>query len=144
MFRDAFTLLAEVIETDAKSVRPFLGDTDPSVAKIYLVPNNSETTRLLLSNGHQDAGATGLKMPPGNTLIGATSNHLVIGTKDPTLCVGSGIRFQMIYGTLMRARAAPDTQTNLRNDRPGPNAHDAYGQTNTWHWFERPCSDTPW
>ncbi len=127
MYRDAFTLVAEVIETDAKSVRPFLSYVDPSMAKIRLLPINSETTRLLLAIGHQDTDAAGLKMPPGNALIGATSDHLVIGAKDPSLRVGSEMRFQMNYSALMRAMAAPDTQTYLHNDRPRPIAHDANG-----------------
>ncbi len=127
MFRDAFTLVAEVMETDAKSVRPLVGYRDPSVAKIQLVPKNSETTRIILGIGHQDIDAAGLSMSAGNTLIGVTSDHLVIGTKDAALCVGSEMQFNMNYGALMRAMAAPDIQINLRNDRPLPIAHDAYG-----------------
>ncbi len=128
MFPDAFTLVAEVIETDAKPVRSVVSCSDLSSASVRLVSNNPETTRLILAIGHQDTDTAGLKMLPGNTLIGATSDHLVIRTKDPTLCVGSGLRFQMNYSALMRAMAAPDIQINLRNDRPVPNAHDADGQ----------------
>lgn len=127
MYRDAFTLVAEVIETDAKSVGPLAGHTDPSVAKIHVVPDTSGTMRLILAIGNQDTDATGLTMSPGVTLIGATSDHLVIGTKDPTLCVGSEIRFQMNYGALMRAMAAPDIQTSLSDDRSGPIARDVQG-----------------
>ncbi len=127
MYRDAFTLVAEVIETDAKSVGPLAGHTDPSVAKIHVVPDTSGTMRLILAIGNQDTDATGLTMSPGVTLIGATSDHLVIGTKDPTLCVGSEIRFQMNYGALMRAMAAPDIQTSLSDDCSGPIARDVQG-----------------
>ncbi len=127
LYRDAFTLVAEVIETDAKSVRPLVSCADHTLARIQLVPDTSETTRIILAIGHQDTDAAGLSMPPGSTLIGATSDHLVIGTKDATLCVGSEMRFQLNYGALMRVMAAPDIQINLRNDRPLPIAHDAYG-----------------
>ncbi|MEM7744818.1 MAG: alanine/ornithine racemase family PLP-dependent enzyme [Pseudomonadota bacterium] len=125
MFRDAFTLVAEVIEKDAKSVRPFVSYADPTLAGVRLVPDTSETTRIVLAIGSQDTDAAGLSMPAGTALVGATSDHLVVGTKDATLCVGSEMRFQMNYGALMRAMAAPDVQTNLRNDRPAPTAHDA-------------------
>ncbi|GFE67309.1 hypothetical protein KIN_43830 [Litoreibacter roseus] len=124
MYRDAFTLVAEVIETDAKSVRPLVGSADHILARIRLVPDASETTRIILAIGNQDTDVAGLSMPPGNTHIGATSDHLVVGTKDPALGVGSEMRFQMNYSALMRAMAAPDIQTNLRNDRPAPNARD--------------------
>ena len=127
MFRDAFTLVAEVIETDAKSMHPLVSCADHTSARIQLVPDTSKTTRIILAIGHQDTDAAGLSMPLGITLIGATSDHLVVGTKDAALCVGSEMPFNMNYGALMRAMAAPDIQINLRNDRPPPIAHDAYG-----------------
>ncbi len=127
MYRDAFTLVAEVIETDAKSVDPLVGNFDHTLARIRLVPDISEITRIILAIGHQDTDAAGLLMPAGTTLIGATSDHLVIGTCDATLCVGSEMRFQMRYGALMRAMAASDIQINLRNDRPTTNAHNVHG-----------------
>ncbi|WP_341365910.1 alanine racemase [Yoonia sp. BS5-3] len=127
MYRDAFTLVAEVIETDAKSVHPSISNADHTLARIRLVSANLETTRIILAIGHQDTDAAGLLMPTGNTLIGATSDHLVIGTKDAALCVGSEMRFQMSYGALMRAMAAPDIQINLRNDRTATNVHKVNG-----------------
>ena len=124
MFQDAFTLVAEVIETDTKSERPHVSCTDQTLAKIRLVPDTSQTTRLLLAIGCQDTDVAGLSMPPGSVLIGATSDHLVIGTTDASLGVGSEMRFPMNYSALMRAMAAPDTQANLLNDRTGPDGSD--------------------
>lgn len=127
-FQDAFTLVAEVIETDAKIVHPVVSCDDHPLARIRLVPDTSETKRIILGIGHQDVETVGLSMPPGNTLVGATSDHLIIGTKDATVIVGSEMRFQLSYAALMRAMAAPDIQTNLRNDRPAPNTHSFQGR----------------
>ena len=127
LYRDAFTLVAEVIETDAQSVYPSISDAGHTLARIRLVVANSNTCRIILAVGHQDTDAAGLSMPPGNTLIGATSDHLIIGAKDAALCVGSEMRFQMTYGALMRAMAAPDIRINLRNDRPATNAQKVHG-----------------
>ncbi len=127
LFRDTFTLVAEVIEADAMFVRSFADYADTPMAKVHLIPNNTETARLILAIGHQDTDAAGLSMPPGTTLIGITSDHLVVGTMDATLCVGSEMRFHMNYRALMRAMAAPDIQINLRNDQPAPIARDARG-----------------
>lgn len=127
MYRDAFTLVAEVIETDATSVRPILASVDHTLARIRIVPDMSEITRIILAIGQQDTDAAGLSMPAGTTLIGETSDHLVIGTNDVTRCVGSEMRFGMNYRALMRAMAAPDIQINLRNKRLTPNAGDAQG-----------------
>ncbi|WP_299293139.1 alanine/ornithine racemase family PLP-dependent enzyme [uncultured Tateyamaria sp.] len=125
LYRDAFTLVAEVIETDAKSLGPLVGRTDPPLGKIHLVSDTTGTIRLIFAIGHRDTDATGLTMPPDHTFVGATSDHLIIGTKDPTLCVGSEMRFQMNYSALMRAMAAPDTQLTIRNDRPVSDPRDA-------------------
>ncbi len=127
MFRDAFTLVAEVIETNAKSMQPLLCHSDHSVAKIHLVPETSKATRIILGIGHQDTDTAGLSMSQGNTFIGATSDHLIIGTNDARLCVGSEMRFQMNYSALMRAMAAPDTRANLSGDHPAPTKRGAQG-----------------
>lgn len=127
MSRDAFTLVAEVIEANAKPAHPSVNNAPRSLAGIQLVPDTSETTRIILAIGHQDTDAAGLSMLPGSTLVGATSDHLVIGVEDATLCVGSEMRFQMTYGALMQAMAAPDVQINLRNNRPAPNAQGVQG-----------------
>lgn len=92
LYQDAFTLVAEVIETDAKPVGQRAGLVNLSVAKIRLV-------------------------------------HLVISSKDPTHCVGTKMRFQMTYSALMRAMAAPDTQTNMGTKRPWPNPRNAQGSS---------------
>ena len=129
MSRDAFTLVAEVIETDAKSMAHSTRHSDPTPAKIRLVPNTWENMRVVIGIGDQDTDTAGLSMPPGNNFIGATSDHLVIEATDLTVCVGSEMRFQLNYSALMRAMAAPDIQTYLINDRSRPNVHDAHGPT---------------
>jgi len=123
MFQDAFTLVAEVIETGVKSARPLATSTDGALARTQLSPDTSETMRIILAIGHQDTDMAGLSMPAGTNFIGATSDHLVVGAKDAQRRVGSEMRFGMNYGALMRAMAAPDIQTNLHNDQAAPIAH---------------------
>ncbi|WP_299695200.1 alanine/ornithine racemase family PLP-dependent enzyme [uncultured Tateyamaria sp.] len=127
LFRDTFTLVAEAVETDTKTVSPLVSTADHAPAIIRLVPATSETTRIILALGNQDVDVEGLSMPTGSTLVGATSDHLVIGTTDQKLRVGSEMRFRMNYSALMRAMAASDIQTNLHNDRPRSQANDAHG-----------------
>ncbi len=127
LFRDTFTLVAEVIETDTKTVSPLLGTADHVSAIIRLVSTTLETTRIILALGNQDVDVEGLSMPAGSTLVGATSDHLVISTTDQKLRVGSEMRFQMNYGALMRAMAAPDIQTTLHNDRPRSQVNGSHG-----------------
>jgi predicted amino acid racemase len=73
---------------------------------------------MILAMGRQDTDILGLSMPVGSTLIGATSDHLIIGTPQSLLKVGSEVRFQMNYNALMHAMAAPDIEVKLLGDPP--------------------------
>ena len=127
MFHDAFTLVAEIIEKKSVISYPHLNVFDPTLASFLLASTTQETTQLILAIGRQDTDIAGLSMPPGHTLIGATSDHLVIGAKHTALCVGSEMRFQMSYGALMRAMAAPDVEVELLRDRRLSNVRAKYG-----------------
>lgn len=118
LYKDAFTLIAEVIETDVKSATVPVARSDPALPQIQIVSNRDIATRLILAIGQQDTDISGLSMPAGTRLIGATSDHLVIGTTCPTLKLGSKVRFQMNYKALMHAMAAPDIETSLLHDLP--------------------------
>ncbi len=117
MHTDAFVLIAEVVETRAKPAPPLIALVSPDLAKPRLVSNGVGARRLILAIGQQDTDIQGLAMPPGTTLIGATSDHLVVGTNHAELRVGTAMRFQMNYNALMRAMAAPDVETALLDDR---------------------------
>jgi len=110
MHTDAFTLIAEVIETDTKPALP--------TSQLRVVAQGGQNTRLIFAIGHQDTDISGLFMPPGHTFIGATSDHLVLATTNPLLTAGCEMRFQMTYSALMRAMAAPDIDTVLRSNQP--------------------------
>ncbi|MBB5515384.1 putative amino acid racemase [Rubricella aquisinus] len=129
LFQDAFTLVAEVVETDRKPLSP---SARRAMAGLRLVPKGDGSRRIILAIGDQDTNAAGLTMPPENTLIGATSDHLVIRTQDATLRVGAEMRFEMNYAALMRAMAAPDIQIVQHHDTPAPNSRDAQGSRAEW------------
>ncbi len=120
MFQDAFTLVAEVIETRANPMPLSTGGADHSMARFLPVRATPDPARLILAVGHQDTEPAGLAMPVGATFIGATSDHLIVGVRNRTQVVGSEMRFQMNYGALMRAMAAPDIQTNFHTEGPAP------------------------
>ncbi len=127
MHQDAFTLVAEVFETGTRPAPPPASLTDSALARLRLVSNSAKARRLILALGYQDTDVLGLTLPDGDSFIGATSDHLVIGSKDSTPSVGSEIRFQMNYSALMQTIAAPDVQKYLFNDRPSPIARDQQG-----------------
>ena len=118
MHTDAFTVVAEVIETDAKPPPSPIALIDPTTERLRIVTTSAASARMILAMGHQDTDILGLAMPVGSTLIGATSDHLVIGTPRTLPKVGSEVRFQMKYNALMHAMAAPDIKVELMGNPP--------------------------
>ena len=131
MHTDAFTLVAEVIETGAKSASVSIISGDPSLAKLRIVTTSGDSTRQILAIGHQDTDISGLSMPVGSTLIGATSDHLVIESIRMPLKLGAEVRFQMNYSALMHAMAGPDIDVILLHD--GPTTHPRHAQRKSEH-----------
>lgn len=113
LFIDAFSLVAEVIETKAKSEDILAEYWEPATHKIRLVADKGIGTRSILAIGTQDTDVSGLTMPLGTTYLGATSDHLVVQRAHSELAVGTELRFPMNYSALMRAMAAPDIATKL-------------------------------
>jgi len=128
MYTDAFTLVAEVIETGVKPAPLSITLVDPSLARLRIVPSSGVSMRVILAMGHQDTDISGLSMPVGSTLIGATSDHLVIGANRCTLKTGSEVRFQMNYSALMHAMAAPDIEVKLLYDLPAKQPRQIQGK----------------
>jgi predicted amino acid racemase len=87
LYTDAFTLVAEVIETEPESP-PFPIDLiDPTTKRLRIVTASGVSARMILAMGHQDTDILGLSMPAGSTLIGATSDHLVVNIPHELQCV---------------------------------------------------------
>ncbi|MFW8636089.1 alanine/ornithine racemase family PLP-dependent enzyme [Cribrihabitans pelagius] len=115
---DAFTMLAEVIETKIKSKPVPLKLSDPALSALSLVPGNHWTTRSILAIGLQDTDPAGLTFPAAVTFAGATSDHIVVETTNCPLRIGSEMSLQMNYSALVRTMAAPDVSKVLHIDRP--------------------------
>lgn len=90
---DAFSIVTEVIES-----------------RLHRTDGQS-----ILAIGHQDTDITGLTLPPGLKVSGATSDHLVIQTFDEQLPIGAEIPCQPNYSALMRAMAAPNIEKIVKD-----------------------------
>ncbi|WP_129431850.1 hypothetical protein [Roseovarius sp. A46] len=64
-------------------------------------------TRAVLAVGQQDTDPEGLGFDAGLRFLGATSDHLIVDSKDMSLRVGSEVRMRLRYGALMRAMTTP-------------------------------------
>ena len=114
---DAVTLVGEVIESKTKPSQPWgdcgltsFGEKPPGV---HPVPP-STVTQTILAIGHQDTDPGGLRPPSAiETLSGAGSDHLVIGSHNQRLQIGDEIRFQPNYSALVRAMSSPFVHKEL-------------------------------
>ncbi|MGI9017557.1 MAG: alanine racemase, partial [Euzebya sp.] len=106
LHQDAFTLVVEVIESGVKPSAPWgqRGQTahGPGEDPIDCGP----IAQSILAIGRQDTDPDGLTPPEGMTIIGCSSDHLLVRTARP-LAIGSEVSFGLGYGALVRAMTSP-------------------------------------
>ena len=108
--QDGFRLVAEVIEVKTKPSTPW-GDVAQS-AFGAVRPTDSPAPsgtqrRAILALGRQDVDPDGLIAPAGFTVLGASSDHLVIDIGTHDVSVGEEVGFGLGYGALLRASTSP-------------------------------------
>jgi predicted amino acid racemase len=103
----AFTLVAEVIEVQDKPAQPW-GDTAQAAFAGPSTRSGTGTIRqALVALGRQDTDPDGITPPPGLTILGASSDHLVLDAGDHPLAVGDEVPFDVDYSALVRAMTSP-------------------------------------
>ncbi|OBK40857.1 alanine racemase [Mycobacterium sp. 1245111.1] len=124
---DAFTVTAEVIEVATKPAQPW-GDRAQSAFGTAPARNGSSTVhQAILAVGRQDVDPDGLRPPEGITILGTSSDHLVVDLGDHRVAVGDEIGFGVAYGALVRAMTSPfvtKVEHPGRADVPVPDADD--------------------
>lgn len=107
LFTDAFTLVAEVIESKVKPSVPWGETAQSTIGAQPPLGGYGHITQSILALGHQDTDPNGLSAPPGIVLLDATSDHLMIDSGDVHTPVGSEISFQPTYAALVRSMTSP-------------------------------------
>ena len=71
--------------------------------------DNANTIQSILAIGRQDIDPDGLELPAGHSILGVSSDHLVIDSDnyDGGLAIGSEVPFQLNYSALLRAMTSP-------------------------------------
>lgn len=104
---DAMTLVAEVIESKLKPSQPWGAIAQTAFGEQRTTADRGRVSQSILAIGRQDTDCTGLRAPPGITLLGSSSDHLLVDTGDARLPIGSEVRFQVDYGALLGAMTSP-------------------------------------
>lgn len=105
---DAFTLVGEVIEAKRKPSQPW-GLIGPSTfTALSPVEDRGVTGRVIVALGQQDIDPAGLVPPVGYSILGASSDHLVLDAgSNPLPTVGAELHFGLDYRALLRAMTSP-------------------------------------
>jgi predicted amino acid racemase len=107
LFTDAFTLIAEVIESKNKPSVPYGKIGQNAFGKTQFFPNLGQMKRAILGIGLQDVLVTGLIPRTDIKILGASSDHTVVNAKLINLSVGSQLEFDLNYAALLSAMTSP-------------------------------------
>ncbi|GAA5161918.1 hypothetical protein GCM10023321_46840 [Pseudonocardia eucalypti] len=114
---DAFTLTAEVIEVAIKPAQPWGDRAQAAFGEAPVRTSGGTVHQAILAVGRQDVDPAGLRPPPGITLLGMSSDHLVVDHGDHRVAVGDEIGFGVAYSALLRAMTSPYV-TKIGHRRP--------------------------
>jgi predicted amino acid racemase len=104
---DAFSLVAELIEVRSKPATSW-GDVAQTAFGAAPARRVGGLVRQgILAVGRQDVEPDGLVPPDGVTVLGTSSDHLVVDLGDHAAAVGDELTFGVGYGALLRAMTSP-------------------------------------
>jgi ornithine racemase len=104
---DVFTLTAEVIEVAVKPAQPWGDRAQAAFGETPVRTGSGSVHQAILALGRQDVDPDGLQPPAGITILGMSSDHLVVNLGDHPAAVGDEIHFGVAYGALVRAMTSP-------------------------------------
>ena len=104
---DAFTLIGEIIEVADKPARPWGNQAQAAYGQPPARPAAGTSRQAIVALGRQDVDLDGLTVPAGITVLGMSSDHLVLDIGDHHLAAGDEVRFELGYGALVRAMTSP-------------------------------------
>jgi len=107
LFTDAFTLVAEVIESNIKPSLPFGKISQDAFGNVPEFKDQGLINRAILDVGLQDIQLLGLTPRSDVDILGASSDHIIVNTKNIELKVGNELEFDLNYGALLSAMTSP-------------------------------------
>ena len=106
LWTDAVTLEAEVVEVQNKPSMPVGQRGMNAFGEIAQYEDHGIRRRAIAAVGRQDVDSDGLTpLAPGVTVIGSSSDHLILDVTDcpEEVSVGGTLRFTMDYGYVLRS-----------------------------------------
>lgn len=107
LFTDAFTFVAEVIESKIKPSVPYGEIGQDAFGNTPQFQDKGQINRAILGVGLQDVLVSGLTPILNIEILGSSSDHIVLATRKVDLGVGSEVKFSVNYGALLSAMTSP-------------------------------------
>jgi len=107
LFTDAFTLIAEVIESKIKPSLPYGDICQNAFGNIPKFSDLGLMRRAILGVGLQDVLVSGLTPVSDIDILEASSDHIIINAKQSEIKVGDTVDFNLNYGALLSAMTSP-------------------------------------
>jgi len=114
---DAFTLVAEVIESKVKPSKPWGEIAQNAFGEKASATDRGDVSQVLLAVGRQDTDPDGLQPPAGMVILGASSDHLIVDSGSSRMSVGTEVAFDLNYSALVRAMTSPFVARVMKDDR---------------------------
>lgn len=102
LHQDCFAVIGEVIESRRKPTVPWGQTAQSAFPRAKDVCKGGGEWQTIVAIGRQDTDPEGLSMPEGATYLGASSDHLILGTEEQHRA-GSELRFVPDYSALVRS-----------------------------------------
>ena len=107
LYTDSFQVVAEVIESKIKPSQPWGKIAQSAFGSPPEIINQGDIHQVLLAIGEQDIDEDGLTSSPKVTILGVSSDHLILNAGNSELSVGDEVTFQPNYSALVRAATSP-------------------------------------
>ncbi|NJP20448.1 MAG: alanine/ornithine racemase family PLP-dependent enzyme [Hydrococcus sp. CRU_1_1] len=107
LYASAFKLVAEVIESKEKPSLPFGEICQDAFGNVPVFQDRGIQRRAIVALGRQDTLVSGLSPNNNFEILGASSDHVVLNSKNYDLKVGSEVNFNLDYGSLLAAMTSP-------------------------------------
>ncbi|SIS65073.1 alanine/ornithine racemase family PLP-dependent enzyme [Salimicrobium flavidum] len=107
LYTDAFTLVAEVIESKVKPSMPYGERGQNAFGEVPEFQDRGLMNRVIVGVGNQDVLVAGLIPLLDIEILGSSSDHTVMNAKDSNLKVGDEVTFNLNYGALLTLMTSP-------------------------------------
>jgi len=107
LYSDAFTLIAEVIESKVKCSIPYGKIGFDAFGNSPKFEDRGQIKRIILGIGRQDIMHSALIPRLDIDILGASSDHLILDAKDKNFNVGDEVAFDVKYGAMLSAMSSP-------------------------------------